>query len=449
MLGAIASSVFAARARADIASEDEVRNVLRERIDRAHQSVGIVAVSFDPARDQIVAYGRSGAANDRPLDGDTLFEIGSITKVFTALLLTEMVTRGEVALDDPVSKFLPDTAKMPARGGKQITLLDLATHTSGLPRIPAGIPALGDNPYAAYTVAQLYEFLSGYALRFDPGTHYEYSNLGFGLLGHALALRAGNSYEDLLVARVCEPLQLHDTRISLTDSMRQRLCQGHDSNLRPTPNWDLPTLAGAGALRSTANDLARFMKATCLSAADAPLRQAIDMLVQTRRPTNLPNTEVGLGCFFRTANSDDIIYKDGETGGYASFAGFSTKLRSGAVVLSNSTNLVNDIGFRLTNPVYRIAQYPPEVSVDPAVLAAYQGVYEMSPKFSLTIRADGGRLFVRGTGQPEFELFAESENRFFMRFVDAQGAFLRDKDGAVDRLLWHQNGRYTYCPRAP
>jgi CubicO group peptidase (beta-lactamase class C family) len=447
LLGAMASSVLAATARADFASDDEVRDILRERIDRAHQSVGIVAISFDSAREKIVTYGQSGSAVDQ-LDRDTVFEIGSITKVFTALLLTEMVTRGEVALDDPVSKFLPGTVKMPDRNGKQITLLDLATYTSGLPRIPDGIPASGDNPYAAYTVEQLYAFLSSYTLHYDPGTHYEYSNLGFGLLGHALALRAGSSYEDLLVSRVCEPLGLRDTCISLSNSMRERLAEGHASNLKPASNWDIPTLAGAGALRSTANDLVKFVKATCLSGANAPLRSAIDMLLQTRRPTNLPNTEVGLGCFIRTGNKDEIIWKDGGTGGYASFAGFSTTLRSGAIVLSNSINSVNDIGFRLTNPAYTIAQYPPEVAVDPAVLATYQGVYEMNPKFALTIRAEAGRLFVRGTGQPEFELFAEDQNRFFMRFVDAQGTFLRDKDGAVDRLLWHQNGRYAYCRRA-
>ncbi|MFK4727553.1 D-alanyl-D-alanine-carboxypeptidase/D-alanyl-D-alanine-endopeptidase [Bradyrhizobium niftali] len=447
LLGAMASSVLAATARADFASDDEVRDILRERIDRAHQSVGIVAISFDSAREKIVTYGQSGSAVDQ-LDRDTVFEIGSITKVFTALLLTEMVTRGEVALDDPVSKFLPGTVKMPDRNGKQITLLDLATYTSGLPRIPDGIPASGDNPYAAYTVEQLYAFLSSYTLHYDPGTHYEYSNLGFGLLGHALALRAGSSYEDLLVSRVCEPLGLRDTCISLSNSMRERLAQGHASNLKPASNWDIPTLAGAGALRSTASDLVKFVKATCLSGANAPLRSAIDMLLQTRRPTNLPNTEVGLGCFIRTGNKDEIIWKDGGTGGYASFAGFSTTLRSGAIVLSNSINSVNDIGFRLTNPAYTIAQYPPEVAVDPAVLATYQGVYEMNPKFALTIRAEAGRLFVRGTGQPEFELFAEDQNRFFMRFVDAQGTFLRDKDGAVDRLLWHQNGRYAYCRRA-
>ena len=123
-------------------------------------------------------------------------------------------------------------------------------------------------------------------------------------------------------------------------------------------------------------------------------------------------------------------------------------MRSGAVVLSNSTNVINDIGFNLTNPAFQVAQYPSEVVVDPAVLAAYQGVYRIIPKFSLAIRTEDGRLFVRGTGQPEFELFAEA-NRFFMRFVDAQGTFLKDKDGEIDRLLWHQNGRYRYCARVP
>ena len=446
VLGAMAGSALAGRVRADPAPQDEVLDILRERVDRTHQSVGIVAASFNADHEKIVTYGHSGSAVDR-LDGDTVFEIGSITKTFTSLLLAQMVTQGEVKLDDPVSDYLTGKAKMPSRNGKQITFLDLATHTSGLPRLPSGIPASDENPYSTYSVEQLYEFLSNYTLLFDPGTHYDYSNLGFGLLGHVLALRAGRSFEDLLLSRVCEPLGLHDTRILLNSSMRERLAQGHLSNLKPASNWDLPTLAGAGALRSTANDLIKFVKATCLSGDDAPLRPAIDMLVQTRRPTSLPNTEVGLGVFIRTGNNDEIIYKEGETGGYASFGGFSTKLRSGAVVLSNATNLVNDIGFRLTNPAYKLAQYPPEVSVDAAMLATYQGVYQMSPRFALTIRAEGGRLFVRGTGQPEFELFAESEDRFFMRFVDAQGMFLHGKDGAIDRLLWHQNGRYTYCPR--
>jgi len=441
--------MLATQARAGFAPDDAIEKILRERVDQTRQSLGIVAAVFDFADQKIVAYGRSDAANRRPLDGDTVFEIGSITKVFTALLLAEMVTRGEVALDDPATKYLPGHVKMPERNGKKITLLDLATYTSGLPRLPDGIPSSGDNPYAAYTVEQLYAFLSGHSLRFDPGTRYIYANLGFGLLGHVLALRANTSYEDLVVSRICAPLGLTDTRISLTPSMRDRLAQGHLSNLKPASNWDLPTLAGAGALRSTANDLLKFMKATCLTVSGAPLRPAIDMLLQTRRPTDAAISEVGLGVFVRSANGDEIVWKDGMTGGYACFAGFSTRLRSGAVVLSNTANSVNDVGFHLSNPANKIAQYPPEVTIDHAVLAAYEGVYQMNPKFALAIRADSGRLFVRGTGQPEFELFARSDNRFFMRTVDAQGIFLRDAEGRVDRLLWHQGGRYQYCPRVP
>lgn len=449
LLGAIASSVVATGLRADFLPDDNIRNILRDHIEDARQSLGIVACSFDSDREKTVTYGRSGAGNARPLDGDTVFEIGSITKVFTALLLAEMTTRGEVGLDDPVAKYLPDNVKMPGRNGKQITLLDLATYRSGLPRLPDGIANDGDNPYASYTVEQLYAFLSNHVLRFDPGRHYEYANLGFGLLGHVLALRARTAYEDLVVSRICAPLGLADTRISLTASMRERLAQGHLSNLQKASNWDFLALAGAGALRSTANDLVKFMKATCLTAAGAPLQPAIELSLKMRRPTSAQNTKVGLGWFFMNSNGDEIVYKEGMTGGYASFAGFSKSLRSGAIVLSNAANSVNDVGFHLSNPANQIAQYPPEVAVDPAILAAYQGTYQMASNFALVIRAEDGRLFVRATGQNEYELFPESENRFFMRLVDAQGTFLRNKDGIVDRLLWHQGGKYRYCPRMP
>ena len=121
----------------------------------------------------------------------------------------------------------PTGVKIPTLNGRQITFIDLATHTSGLPRLPDGIPNFGDNPYASYTVDQLYAFFSKHVLRFEPGSHYAYSNLGFGLLGHVLALRAHTNYEDLVMARVCAPLGLTDTRITLTSSMRERLAQGH------------------------------------------------------------------------------------------------------------------------------------------------------------------------------------------------------------------------------
>jgi serine-type D-Ala-D-Ala carboxypeptidase/endopeptidase len=448
LLGAMATSIVATRVRADFLPDDDIRTILRHRIDNARHSVGMVACSFDSGSQKMVTYGRSGRADDRPLDGDTVFEIGSITKVFTALLLAEMVTSGEVSLDDPVAKYLPGNVKMPERNGKQISLLDLATYRSGLPRIPEGIREDADNPYASYTAEQLYAFLSGHTLKFDPGSHYEYSNLGFALLGHVLALKADTAYEDLLLSRICAPLGLTDTRISLNASMRDRLAQGHFSNLQKVSNWDFLVFAGTGALRSTANDLVKFMNATCLAGPGAPLQPAIELSIKMRQPTSVQNVKAGLGWFFVSSKGGEIIYKEGMTGGYASFAGFSRSLRSGAVLLSNAANPVSDIGFHLSNPASPIAQYP-ELRIDATVLASYQGTYQMAPGFTFVVRAEDGRLFVRATGRNEYELFPESDNRFFMRLADARGIFLRNKDGTVDRLLWHEGGKYHYCPRVP
>jgi D-alanyl-D-alanine-carboxypeptidase/D-alanyl-D-alanine-endopeptidase len=432
-------------------TDQAIRAILRNRVDVERQSVGMVVGAIDAGALRLFVHGRSGAANERPLDGDAVFEIGSVTKVFTALLLAEMATRGEVALEDPVAKFLPRRVKMPARGGKRITLLDLATYTSGLPRMPFNFdPKAKDDPYADYTVAQLYEFLSGYTLKFDPGSHYEYANLGFGLLGHALALRAGKSYEDLVVERICEPLCMESTRMDVTPSMGERLAQGHDASLQPSANWSFPTLAGAGALRSTAKDLFRFLTAVSFSPPDGPLRRPAEMLLKTQRPTEgaAEGSSATLGWFVRARPDDVIVLKGGATGGYRAFIGFSRWSGKGGIVLSNATGSeIADIGMHLVNAACRLRQYPPEVAVDPATLAAYVGVYAMNPAFTLTIRAAGDRLFVRGTEQIELELFADAENRFFMRSVDAQAIFLREEGAPAHELIWHQNGEYRYCPR--
>ena len=157
-----------------------------------------------------------------------MFEIGSITKVFTAAILADMVARGQVRLDDPVAQLLPATVKVPSRNGRRITLLDLATQSSGLPRLPTNFaPKDSANPYADYGDQQLYDFLSGYELPRDPGATYEYSNLGMGLLGHALARKAGMSYEQLVSRRVLAPLGMKETAITLSPALRPRLVPGH------------------------------------------------------------------------------------------------------------------------------------------------------------------------------------------------------------------------------
>ena len=232
-------------ARAQL-GEGGIQDILRTRIDAERRGLGIVVGSVDKDGSRIVSYGdRGGGAGE--VGADTVFEIGSVTKVLTALLLAEMANLGEVSLDDAVAKYLPPSVTMPLRAGRQITLRDLASQRSGLPRLPGNLaPNDAANPYADYTIAQLYEFLSGYQLTRDIGSKYEYSNLGFGLLGHALALKAGMDYEALVVDRICSPLGMQDTRIALSSSLRERLARGHDESLAEVKNWDLPALAGRG-----------------------------------------------------------------------------------------------------------------------------------------------------------------------------------------------------------
>jgi len=241
--------------------------------------------------------------------------------------------------------------KIPQRGGRQITLVDLATHTSGLPHMPSNLkPPDAANPYAAYSVARLYEFLSAYDLPRDIGSRFEYSNLGVGFLGHALALRAELDYDALLRARITSPLGMTDTAIHLSPAMKVRLAPGHDCQQQPVANWDLPTLPGAGALRSTANDLLIFLEAN-LASTRTPLASAMAAMLNVRRPSDLPGVEIALGWRVVTRGDCILIGHGGMTGGYSSFIGYNPAARVGVAVLANAQWAgVNEIGLHLLNP---------------------------------------------------------------------------------------------------
>jgi D-alanyl-D-alanine-carboxypeptidase/D-alanyl-D-alanine-endopeptidase len=295
-------------------------------------------------------------AGDVSHDRHTLFEIGSITKVFTGILLAEMSERGEVRLEQPVVELLPDGVSIPSRNGRQIRLVDLATHSSGLPRMPGNFqPANSANPYADYTVTQLYDFLRGHQLRRDIGAEWEYSNVAVGLLGHALARRAGTTYEALLTERVLQPLGMSSTKIALSSTDRARLAPGHNSRGQQVSNWDLPTLAGAGALRSTAEDMLTFLAANLAPPASVP-----DTLSRAIRRSHDPHFTISgsrrwglLWGVTTTLHGRTVIAHNGGTAGYRTFIGFEPERRIGVVVLSNQNDQTSDvdrIGGHLLDP---------------------------------------------------------------------------------------------------
>lgn len=424
-------------------SDDEIKSILRDRIAFAKKSVGIVVGLIDDTGARLVSYGSPSQNTDKRLDGNTVFEIGSVTKVFTATLLADMVEHGEVNLNDPISKYLPKSVRPPTREGKEITLLHLSSQTSGLPRLPGNMaPKDQTNPYADYSVDQMYAFLSSYTLTRDPGAQYLYSNLGVGLLGHILTLRSGMDYDTLVRTRICEPLKMDDTRIKLTNEMRAHLATGHNGALQPVPNWDIPTLAGAGALRSTVNDMLKFLSAN-MGLLKSPLTSAMQRAHQPQHETGTVGLEVGLGWHILKKFDTEIIWHNGGTGGYHSFIGFDKSKRKGVVVLSNSTNDIDDIGRHLLESQFPLARFETAehraVKVDPAVLESYVGEYQVGTGFVIKISREGDRLFGQVGGEEKLELVAESEAGFFFKEVDVQITFVKDEGGKVTRLVLHQN----------
>jgi serine-type D-Ala-D-Ala carboxypeptidase/endopeptidase len=434
-------------------SDEEIRQMLIKRLGPSSDRVGIVVGIIEPAGRRIIAQGSFGNAEKRSVDGDTVFEIGSTTKVFTSLLLADMVQHGEVALSDPVAKYLPQGVKIPERAGRVITLEDLSRHRSALPRLPTNLDAGANplNPYASYSVKQMYDFLSSYQLPRDIGAEFEYSNFGAGLLGHVLSLAAGKDYETLIRTRICEPLGMRSTAIMLSPELKSRLATGHDGRFEPTPNWDLPTLAGAGALRSTASDMLYFLAAQ-LGYLHSGLDPAIAATRAKRTPSN-PGMEIGLGWLMRPKKGSEIIWHNGGTGGYRSFAGFDPKARVGVVVLTNvSTPVgVDDIGFHLLDsesqllppdsPLVRPPQEHKEITLDSSTLHFFVGKYQFIPNVFMTITRKENQLSAQLTGQGPAEIYPENKTDFFYKVVDAQILFKTDSQGRANALVLRQLGR--------
>jgi serine-type D-Ala-D-Ala carboxypeptidase/endopeptidase len=411
----------------------EIRSIMANRVESG-RAVGIVTGVIDATGSQVISSGKVSLDAAQQPDGATVYEIGSITKVFTSLILADMIERGEVQADDPVSKFLPASVTVPSRGGRQITLLDLSMQMSGLPRLPDNLkPADPANPYADYDAPKLYDFLSRYTLTRYPGEQYEYSNLGAGLLGHALALKAGMSYEDLLRTRIFEPLGMRSTSITLSESQKRRLAPGYDASLAPAKNWDFGVLAGCGAVRSTVNDMLKFLAAN-LELTDSPLKAAMRRMRSLKKETGMPDVEIGMAWHLVTKLDTRIWWHNGGTFGYRSFVGFNTSKKEGVVVLCNTFVDNDDLGNHILDSRFPAATFQKEQQVDAAVLQRYVGEYELNSAFKIAVTRQGERLFIQATGQPRLEVFAQSETEFFLKIVDTRVSFLKDA------LILHQGG---------
>jgi serine-type D-Ala-D-Ala carboxypeptidase/endopeptidase len=403
--------------------------------------VGCVVGIYDNGRQEVYAYGEVKRGSGEKPSGDTIYEIGSMTKVFTGTLLGDLVNRGIVKLDAPLQDFMPSGVTLRTVKDHPALLVDVASQCSGLPRMPDNFsPRDPRHPYADYSADDLFEFLRKFEFTRPPGT-YEYSNLGMGLLGTLLARKAGKSYEQLLVERICGPLAMNDTRITLSDDQQKRLAPPYNAELQPEENWEFDALAGCGAIRSTVNDLLKLVAAS-LADNEHPVTAAIR--TAWKKHCGKPG-EIGVGLGWHIARDNVTRWHNGQTGGYSSVLFVYPPKKLGVVVLSNTaTDKTTAVGEKILQSIIGMKPEPVSVrkaiEVDPAVLKTYEGTYALAPLFAITITLEDGKLMAQATGQSKFQLFATSETEFFYKVVDAQISFVKGDDGKVEKLILHQNG---------
>lgn len=429
--------------------------LIKARVDDGRAAGIVLGVMEADGSTRVVAYGDPGPGA-QPLSANSVFEIGSITKTFTATVLADMAQKGEVKLDDPVQTYAPAGLTVPSRNGKQITLRSLAEQNSGLPRMPGNFaPSDLANPYKDYGATQLQAFVSGYTLPRDPGESFEYSNLGVGLLGHVLATKAGVSYETLVATRILKPLNMTMTGVALSPPMQAALVKGHNPAGAVVSNWDLDALAGAGALRSNMTDMLKYLDAN-LGPPKNDLERAM-RLAQTPSST-ARGPKIGLNWITQTTPAGvEVVWHNGGTGGYGTYIGLDQKRGVGVVLLANTSGAPEDIAVHLLDPTAPLAQKPSppahrtEIQLPAETLAKHVGVYAMdvSPDFKMTVTVENGAMFVQATGQGKIPVFAESETKVFAKAIDAQITFTPAADGKPAYLTLHQGGANQRATKLP
>ena len=313
-----------------------MREILRQRIEVSKRGAGIAVGLVEAGGSRVISFGHARRGGGEPVTGDTVFEVGSVTKVFTSLLLAEMVERGEVRLDDPIARYTPPSVRSPR--ARQVTLLQLSRHTGGFPPWPDNMrPVDPANPRDVYTNDMLFAFLDAHRTRRQAGTFQLYSNYGVALLGELLARRAGTDYHTVLRQRVLEPLGMRST-------------------------GTLPTrgMPAAGSMKTTARDMVRFIEAN-LGLAPSPLGGAMRATHETTADRQLPDLPMGLGWFHATYLGERLVAHGGATEGFTAYVALDLARNKGVVILSNSDDDVQNLAIHLLVPSVPLFQPdPPE-----------------------------------------------------------------------------------------
>ena len=418
---------------------------LQARLDAfAQDQPGGVAIAWvDADGPAFFTAGKYSTSDPRPITPDTLFEIGSVSKVFTALLLAESERLGKVSRSDPAAKYLLPATDPAQPALAKITLVSLATHSSGLPRLPANLgPNPDANPYASYDRAALVEGLRAEGPGAPSGQGTAYSNFGVSVLGEALGAAWNTSYTEALQTHVLAPLSLKATSVGLSGEpppadLAPAHRQGHI-----VPNWTWNACAAAGGLRSSARDMAAFLT-QCIGKIDTqPISGSIDATLQSQRSDDKIGGHIALGWMLTDDPKHPLAWHNGATRGSHSLIAFDRKSGQGIVILVNNDKAADELGFSLLGAKSRRPAIP--VVKD---ATRYIGRYPLTSSFAIDVTESSGALFIQATGQGRLRLREIEADHFKVMGVPAEISFDRDVSGKITALVLHQNGRDQRGPR--
>lgn len=392
----------------------------------------------------------AGAAVDgEKATSRTIYEIGSITKVFTSLLLADAVTRGDVVLDQSAKVSNRAEIRLPKLDGQSISWLQLSTHRSGLPRLPSNLQPIDlMNPYRNYDAKEAAKFLSSFQLSRAPGATQEYSNFAVSVLGYLVAEKAGQSYEDLLKKRIADPLGMSDCAIKLTSEQTKRFATPHNAFGSTASPWTFSNLPGAGGIRASMRDMMRFAKAQ-LTPPDNNLGKAIELAWKKHTDADASGSAMGLGWMIMV--DGQTRWHNGQTGGYHSALFINRATKTAAIILCN-TAVVKEIDELAIKIIRKAAgenvdrkrelasKNSGKPEDDPKYRSRLEGKYKLAPNFIFTVRDRRGHMMVGITNQPTQEVFPDSPTHWSYRSVDATLEFKLSKSGPAKSLVLHQNG---------
>ncbi|HEX5244756.1 MAG TPA: serine hydrolase [Tepidisphaeraceae bacterium] len=434
----------AAQSLTDHSVEDAAKPLLENRtVDGL--SIGYI----EGDRSGIVHLGRANQSGEKP-NGQTVYELGSISKLFTSLLLADATLRGEVNIYTAAN--VPNAARirLPSRDGRSIKWIDLSTHRSGLPRLPTNLsPADPGNPYRDYDSKKAAEFLNSYKLPRTPGKAQEYSNLGVSVLGYLLAQKIGKPYQQLLRERIAMPLKMTDCTVALSSDQTKRLATPHAQFGSPTSPWTFADMPGAGEVHATIRDMMSFAKAQ-LDPPDGTIGEAIEL--GWKQQTEADESGPAMGLAWMIAGDGQTRWHNGQTGGFTSAIFINRKQKCAIVILCNTsaTGKADELAMQLLMKAAggeakgeSTAASDPnadKLPIDAKLRSRLAGRYQLAPDFIFTVSDRDGHLMVAITHQPTQEVFPDSPTQWSYRAVKATLEFKLPKTGSATSLILHQNG---------